>query len=221
MGNKSIEIVTAECCSYGCGNVAKYVNKSGSLMCCQWSNSCPALREKNSLRVYESYASGKRPRARMVYDSLPEDTKARMAWNKGKNPGTVFAYGVGGNHKNVLLKERGHICESCNLDVWLGTPIPLELEHIDGDNKNNVRENLKLLCPNCHALTPTWKGRNATKKKTCDYVSDADFTQALKTSKNIRQALFKVGLTPKGANYDRAYSLLCKIGATVNEENIE
>ena len=38
--------------------------------------------------------------------------------------------------------------------------IPLEVEHIDGNYKNNLPENLKLLCPNCHSLTATYRGAN-------------------------------------------------------------
>jgi hypothetical protein len=51
-------------------------------------------------------------------------------------------------------------CERCGLDTWLGEPIPLHLDHIDGDRRNNRLENLRLLCPNCHALTETYCGRN-------------------------------------------------------------
>ena len=51
-------------------------------------------------------------------------------------------------------------CERCNLDNWLGEKITIELEHIDGDNKNNVIDNLMFLCPNCHSYTDTWRGRN-------------------------------------------------------------
>lgn len=51
-------------------------------------------------------------------------------------------------------------CESCRQESWLGDPIPLELDHVDGDRLNNELENLRLLCPNCHALTPTYRGRN-------------------------------------------------------------
>jgi hypothetical protein len=51
-------------------------------------------------------------------------------------------------------------CSGCELEVWLGGPIPLELDHIDGDRMNNRIENLRLLCPNCHALTDTYCGRN-------------------------------------------------------------
>jgi len=60
------------------------------------------------------------------------------------------------------LKE--HNCECCGLTEWLGEPIPLELDHIDGDHYNNLIENLKILCPNCHAKTPTYRGKNKTNK---------------------------------------------------------
>lgn len=61
-----------------------------------------------------------------------------------------------------LIKEGifEHKCTSCELEEWLGRPIPLELEHIDGNPTNNTLENLELLCPNCHALTPTYRGKN-------------------------------------------------------------
>jgi len=51
-------------------------------------------------------------------------------------------------------------CESCDRTEWLGQPIPLELEHTNGDKADNRLENLKLLCPNCHALTATYRGKN-------------------------------------------------------------
>jgi hypothetical protein len=50
-------------------------------------------------------------------------------------------------------------CERCSLDTWLGEPLPLHLDHVNGDHTDNRLENLRILCPNCHALTPTWCGR--------------------------------------------------------------
>lgn len=56
------------------------------------------------------------------------------------------------------LKE--HKCEVCSSNEWLGNLIPLELDHIDGDHYNNTLENIRLLCPNCHATMPTNSGKN-------------------------------------------------------------
>lgn len=64
--------------------------------------------------------------------------------------------------KRRLLKEglKQHICECCRLSEWQDSPIPLELHHLNGDNRDNRLENLQLLCPNCHALTESYRGRN-------------------------------------------------------------
>lgn len=56
-----------------------------------------------------------------------------------------------------------HVCSKCKGTEWLSKPIPLELEHKDGDHSNNELSNLELLCPNCHAQTPTYRGKNKKK----------------------------------------------------------
>lgn len=54
-----------------------------------------------------------------------------------------------------------HACALCGcLPTWNGLPLSLQLDHIDGDRKNNQQSNLRLLCPNCHSQTPTWGVRN-------------------------------------------------------------
>ena len=63
------------------------------------------------------------------------------------------------------LKERK--CESCGLTEWMGQEISLELDHINGTRTDNRIENLRILCPNCHSQTPTYRGRNK-KNKTLD-----------------------------------------------------
>ena len=64
--------------------------------------------------------------------------------------------------KKRLLKEGIFPpgCSGCFLTQWRDAAIPLELDHIDGDAENNALFNLRLLCPNCHAQTPTYRARN-------------------------------------------------------------
>ena len=59
-------------------------------------------------------------------------------------------------------------CVNCGCDGhWLNGIISLEIDHIDGDNTNNEITNLRYLCPNCHALTETYRGRNKALKNKC------------------------------------------------------
>lgn len=46
---------------------------------------------------------------------------------------------------------------------WMGRVIALDLDHIDGNPHNNTKENLRFLCPNCHATTDTYRGKNKNK----------------------------------------------------------
>ena len=65
--------------------------------------------------------------------------------------------------KNRLFTEglKQKRCEECGWARYSeGGYLPLELDHINGDRHDNRLENLRILCPNCHSLKPTHRGRN-------------------------------------------------------------
>ena len=67
--------------------------------------------------------------------------------------------------RKKILEEglKPHRCECCGLEKWMGQLIPLELHHKDGNRHHNEIENYELLCPNCHAFTDSYRGKNSKK----------------------------------------------------------
>lgn len=100
-----------------------------------------------------------------------DGNKAGKGLNKGKYALTLEEYlatsvDIQSNKVRIKLLAEGlkeHKCEYCGLETWLGRPIPLELHHKDGNRHNNTIENFALLCPNCHAFTESYRGKNCAK----------------------------------------------------------
>lgn len=84
-------------------------------------------------------------------------------WLLGEVSGTMGKAMQTCNYVRRYLKEsRGSACNRCGWDEY--HPIDgnslTEIDHIDGDASNTVPENLEILCPNCHSMTPTFRARN-------------------------------------------------------------
>jgi hypothetical protein len=111
------------------------------------------------------------------YFNVPDVT----IWRRAKKLGLAFKIGgsttkfplseiLEGKHpqyqsnklKNRLVNEgvKEDKCEVCGITEWQGKPITMQLDHIDGNSHNHLYDNLRLVCPNCHAQTDTWCGKN-------------------------------------------------------------
>ena len=62
--------------------------------------------------------------------------------------------------RKYLITKYGHKCSICGLSEWMGQPIPLVADHIDGDTTNHKVENFRMVCENCNAKLPTYKAKN-------------------------------------------------------------
>ena len=83
-------------------------------------------------------------------------------WKKGNISGIRGKYQTSMHIKMYLFSKYNYKCAICG---WgkvndYTKMLPLEIEHIDGNYRNNSESNLLLLCPNCHSLTRTYKGAN-------------------------------------------------------------
>lgn len=90
------------------------------------------------------------------------DGKISADCNRGRHGTTVADWA-----RVYMLVEADWTCPKCaRNDVHPDTGLPpLEADHIDGDTSNNFRHNLRILCPYCHALTPTYRRMNQKYRK--------------------------------------------------------
>ena len=87
--------------------------------------------------------------------------------------------------KEVIFEEQDNECNLCGNSEWLGKPIKLQLHHNDGNKKNKHRDNLEMLCLNCHSFTDNFGfgGRKHTEENKKKSV----------TNKNRKRAIGLVG----------------------------
>jgi 5-methylcytosine-specific restriction endonuclease McrA len=68
--------------------------------------------------------------------------------------------------KKRLVNEglKDNSCEVCGIKDWNNTKLNMELDHIDGDRTNHNIDNLRMICPNCHSQTDTYRSKNRVPK---------------------------------------------------------
>ena len=158
-------------------------------------------RQKRAIAAKESWASRSEDDRSKLREKLRSISfvRAQSAVPRWKDAAIPWCQLGADSRRMRVIHEQSGRCV-CGISEWRGVSITLEVDHIDGDHANNARENLIALCPNCHSITPTFRGKNKPAKR----VSDDELARAIKSEASIRLALISVGLSPRGGNYKRA-----------------
>lgn len=162
-------------------NIKRYL-ENGS-----WGGMLPTLSETERMSVYEK-------RRQISNKLLLESNFDSLSYEKKR--------------KRILLEQKNS-CFECGIDEWRGKKLPLEVDHKNGNHADNSRENLVAICPNCHSITMTWRGRN--KSKDSRWLSGEEIYTLYKGGMNIRQILLKMGFAAKGSNYIRVKRIIEKL----------
>lgn len=131
-------------CSRSCANKTSISN---------YNSHNEVIRKKISEAVRKKFSTFSKEKKRQMTEAARK--KARK-----KNLDILFlkpwdGLSVGLKRKRVLI-EQDYKCFGCGITEWNGKPIILHFHHADSNKKNNSRENVSCLCPNCHSQTDTW-----------------------------------------------------------------
>lgn len=98
------------------------------------------------------------------------------------------------NHNLLIYK-----CSECGLeDKYNGKPLTLQLDHINGDNKDNRLENLRFLCPNCHTQTETYGSKNIKSHKSFERLKLAKILAKEKVFEERKKDVYSFDLKKRG-----------------------
>lgn len=146
-----------------CGKEIDYAHRHNKFC----SKSCSA-KHNNPLRKQKKYClfCGKLISKNKIYCN--NQCQQNFEWNKTKNKilKTGFFEKCSNGEasrrlvKRFLIERDGHKCQICGNTEWMGQPIPLIVDHIDGNSENSSVDNFRLICGNCNMQTNTFAGKN-------------------------------------------------------------
>ena len=141
-------------CSVDCYNSYRKNSKNASTYVRVYNRDKPCSRCGKGITKYATHC-------RECVKQINAENRVN-SWLNGEWDGAAGTRSLSKTIRKYLLEQANYQCQTCGFD----TPHPLdgstilEIDHINGDGEDHRPENLRVLCPNCHALTSTYRARN-------------------------------------------------------------
>ncbi len=161
-----------KCCKH-CGNQLSYEKRS-NVFCdssCSASYTNAQRAKPLACAVCEQSTRARNKHCDSCLEQYGPGLNKLQRSEDARNEGTLRRY---------LLRTRDRTCQMCGLLEWNGEPTPLEVDHADGNSDNNAEDNVRLICPNCHAQLPTSRGRNRGNGRTRQKIKNVRYHAGLK-----------------------------------------
>ena len=185
-----------------CHNQHKKLGKFCSRSCANSRNFSAEAKKKKSIANIKSWEIHKEKR---IHAAISRAKKLREKNQTNSHERTLSKYeklmdrdwdSLGYDYKRwIVIYQQNNCCNRCKLNSWLNKPLILEIDHTDGDRYNNSRHNLEGLCPNCHSLTDTWRGKHRKKKLN---LTDKEIYDIYIREGNIANTFKALSLRPSG-----------------------
>ena len=144
-----------------------------SRACANSKSQTEEMNANRSVKIKQAHIEG-RCKSKCPRSFTAADREKGIATQRGQREGRVAELLAEGKYeklsehyrRNLLLNEANHTCESCGLSEWLGQKIWLEVHHKNDDNSDNRKENLMVVCLNCHSiLDKNYRNRGRSSKE--------------------------------------------------------
>lgn len=174
-----------------------------SLACRNSRNFSEESKLKKSIKSRKAWGDGRMNHIdyKVVNNDPNKIKKSQETWIskylEERDGGTIHSWDTIRKY-HFILKD--YTCEVCGTKEWNGEKTPLELHHIDGNITNNVDENLQVVCPNCHAQTDNYCGKNIPNRTNKDLPKDLVFDnrQEVTSYYDLAREYFEIEEKPNG-----------------------